>query len=545
MNKNEKPKTIKDAVHGYIEIENLFISVINSPEFQRLKFVEQGSFRVLYLAARHDRFIHSLGVYHLARLFSKNLIDNIRIDLPDLKFNENEIKKYQNTFHYAALLHDIGHAPFSHTTEKFFEQSKLSDGKRKIDDDLINAVNSYIDASNEIETDKQKQEEKFCKDYASSMQKPKPHEIISATILLNESDKLLAERIVEIDCEFAARMIIGCTYDYNNCEEEMLDNFGIKNCFIRLLNSDTMDVDKLDYITRDAFMTGFKNVSVDIVRLSKSVTAIKNGDGCIYPAFRKNSISVIDNVFRAKKEHSNWVLSHPTVLYESELLKRAVYDLWGSDEIEKIFSIESLGRTKNQNDYFLFSDSDIIPKMKEKVDFSGENIYNEIFDRSKRRKPIWKSYYEYKMLFGVEKDKELFALFKPLIDILSNKYFVLNKTSYTSIKNDDNIDDKAKSLADVLNNFAKGNGLKFSFAIINAKNQLELKFNPERIFFKFEKCANKGYVAYSELIKKDTQESDDDYFYFYSEDKITEKVLDDLKKRINELIKQNKDAMRA
>ena len=442
-------------------------------------------------------------------------------------------------------MHDIGHAPFSHTTEKFFEQSKLSDGKRKIDDDLINAVNSYIDASNEIETDKQKQEEKFCKDYASSMQKPKPHEIISATILLNESDKLLAERIVEIDCEFAARMIIGCTYDYNNCEEEMLDNFGIKNCFIRLLNSDTMDVDKLDYITRDAFMTGFKNVSVDIVRLSKSVTAIKNGDGCIYPAFRKNSISVIDNVFRAKKEHSNWVLSHPTVLYESELLKRAVYDLWGSDEIEKIFSIESLGRTKNQNDYFLFSDSDIIPKMKEKVDFSGENIYNEIFDRSKRRKPIWKSYYEYKMLFGVEKDKELFALFKPLIDILSNKYFVLNKTSYTSIKNDDNIDDKAKSLADVLNNFAKGNGLKFSFAIINAKNQLELKFNPERIFFKFEKCANKGYVAYSELIKKDTQESDDDYFYFYSEDKITEKVLDDLKKRINELIKQNKDAMRA
>ena len=85
MNKNEKPKTIKDAVHGYIEIENLFISVINSPEFQRLKFVEQGSFRVLYPAARHDRFIHSLGVYHLARLFSKNLIDNIRIDFTGFK----------------------------------------------------------------------------------------------------------------------------------------------------------------------------------------------------------------------------------------------------------------------------------------------------------------------------------------------------------------------------------------------------------------------------------------------------------------------------
>lgn len=49
-----KKKIIKDAVHGYIEIDELFVSIIDTIEFQRLKWIEQGSFRVLYPSARHD-----------------------------------------------------------------------------------------------------------------------------------------------------------------------------------------------------------------------------------------------------------------------------------------------------------------------------------------------------------------------------------------------------------------------------------------------------------------------------------------------------------
>lgn len=54
-----KTKVIKDAVHGYIQLDELFVEIVDSIEFQRLKWIEQGSFRVLYPAARHDRFIHS------------------------------------------------------------------------------------------------------------------------------------------------------------------------------------------------------------------------------------------------------------------------------------------------------------------------------------------------------------------------------------------------------------------------------------------------------------------------------------------------------
>ena len=67
-------KVIKDSVHGYISIDDRFIPIIDSAEFQRLKWIEQGSFRVLYPAARHDRFIHSLGTYHLANIISATLL---------------------------------------------------------------------------------------------------------------------------------------------------------------------------------------------------------------------------------------------------------------------------------------------------------------------------------------------------------------------------------------------------------------------------------------------------------------------------------------
>lgn len=534
----KKSKIIKDSVHGYIEIDSVFISVINSPEFQRLKFIEQGSFRVLYPAARHDRFIHSLGVYHLATLFSENFIEHVKEDLPDLCIADDGYEKYKNTFHYAALLHDIGHAPFSHTTEDFFKQAKGANGKQKIDMDLIQAVECYIDSSSDIESvEKERRKKNFKKDFETIpvLSKPKPHEIVSATILLKKTKLLLDSDALKFDLELAVRMIIGCTYDYKDKTNSELDDLGIKNCFIRLLNSDTMDVDKLDYITRDAFMTGFQNVSVDITRMAKSVTAIRKDNRYIYPAFRKNSISVIDNIFRAKKEHSNWVLSHPAVLYEAGLLKRTVQDLWENEQLEHIFSIENLGRTKGSNEFLLFNDSDIIPKLKAKTDFSKYNIYNEVFDRTVRRKPVWKSYYEFEMLFE-DKKNDVFALFKPIIDVLAEKYFVLDDLACEKILEDDNIDDKPKSVANILKEFANDNKIKLSFVIINAKNQLESNFNSESIFFRFDKCTGNGYVAYSDLIKKKAGKINDEYFYLYSTDIINKEQLEDLKTRILEFI---------
>ena len=68
--------------------------------------------------------------------------------------------------------------------------------------------------------------------------------------------------------------------------EEINRTKGIKNCLIRLLNSSTVDVDKLDYIARDTQMSGYDNIVLDTERLLGSVCLVCN-DNVYYPSFKK------------------------------------------------------------------------------------------------------------------------------------------------------------------------------------------------------------------------------------------------------------------
>jgi len=102
-----------------------------------------------------------------------------------------------------------------------------------------------------------------------------PHEKLSAILVKEEYglaihnvySKLIEEDITEDDLEFIARMIIGCTY-----KRDMTPVKSIKNCIISLLNSNSIDVDSLDYIVRDAYNSGIDNWSLDFKRLVESFT---------------------------------------------------------------------------------------------------------------------------------------------------------------------------------------------------------------------------------------------------------------------------------
>lgn len=67
------------------------------------------------------------------------------------------------------------------------------------------------------------------------------------------------------------------------------------NCLISLLNSKVIDVDKLDYLIRDAFITGFDTISIDYLRLLQPLTIVEKGE-FLELAYKKNAISVIENV---------------------------------------------------------------------------------------------------------------------------------------------------------------------------------------------------------------------------------------------------------
>ena len=114
-------KVLKDPVYGYIKLEkDILDKIVDTPEFQRLRHIEQTSYTPLYSSALHNRFVHSIGVYHLGRIASDTLLAYINND-EELKLlnDKQQIQELCEDFNLACLLHDVGHSPFSPSGEKF------------------------------------------------------------------------------------------------------------------------------------------------------------------------------------------------------------------------------------------------------------------------------------------------------------------------------------------------------------------------------------------------------------------------------------------
>lgn len=108
-NLNE-PRVLRDPVHGYIHITSPVIwRLLDTPEFQRLRRIRQlgGVFQV-YHTAEHSRFSHSLGVYEIVRRMTE--------EVPDIGGSLSRQEKL--VVLCAALLHDVGHGPYSHSFER-------------------------------------------------------------------------------------------------------------------------------------------------------------------------------------------------------------------------------------------------------------------------------------------------------------------------------------------------------------------------------------------------------------------------------------------
>lgn len=112
-------KTFRDPVHNIIQFdkdsESVLIELIDSPEFQRLRRIKQlGWSSYTYPGAEHTRFAHSLGVVHLTKRFLDKIVCLKNID----QRYKDELQEYRMLALTGALLHDIGHGPFSHALEK-------------------------------------------------------------------------------------------------------------------------------------------------------------------------------------------------------------------------------------------------------------------------------------------------------------------------------------------------------------------------------------------------------------------------------------------
>lgn len=380
-------KRILDTVHGYIMVEDHFIRhIVDTQYFQRLRRVEQSPIRSVYPSARHDRFIHSLGVYHIGTLIVEHLKKE---EGANHYWDETKASMgiIYDSYLAACLLHDIGHAPFSHSFEHFFGQ------KGKLAERLEELI----------------KDKEFKADLDSIMEKEGPnyHEFMSAIVICAKYKDGLAR--LNINYEFVVRMITGVFYQVKASTHQ------IHNCFISLLHSNIIDADRLDYACRDVWASGYSTSSIDLRRLISALHIKKNNESDYVVCFESNSLNEIEGVLNVKDFQSKYVINHHTVNYDQWLLEHAVRkmaleyypnipkDENGTLALNKIINEQSIIGTvtlpKDNITISNLSDDDLVFLMKQHPNI----YYDEWSSRQYTHFPLWKSRDEFLLYFkGVD-----------------------------------------------------------------------------------------------------------------------------------------------
>ena len=278
-------KVIRDSVHGNIVVPKNYVKcILDTPFFQRLRRIEQTSVRAIYPSARHDRFIHSLGVYYVGQRIVKHLKPQLR-DFNE--FTDTQIGEVTESYLIACLLHDIAHSPFSHTFEEYYGR------KEDLYQRLMRV--SHLNLQWEpLQIDEVKQHE-----YASA-------------ILVAEKFADSIDNELQGKTDLVCRMIIGAPYRDRNHYHQ------ICNCFISLLHGE-VDADRLDYACRDVWASGYKSVNVDVSRVVHSMH-LKRYNNEYRVCFDYNEIGDIRNIMELKCFQITHVFNHHTIVYDQELL---------------------------------------------------------------------------------------------------------------------------------------------------------------------------------------------------------------------------------
>lgn len=448
-------KKFKDPIYGYIKIPKTIVTrIIDTPEFQRLRYIKQTSYLPVYSAALHNRFIHSLGVYFLGGIVSDTLFNNSITILKECSIESN----IKEIFQLACLLHDVGHAPFSHSGEGFYideQKSLYVKLKQEVNNESFSADVDYYHKNGKVAA---------------------PHEIMSVIVALERFGSFPG---LDEYRDFFARCITG--YKYRDIENNI--SHAALNAFITLLNSTTIDVDRLDYLIRDAQVMGYNSISIDYHRLLESVILVKVQDTTAYSpiqlAFHKSALSVIENVIYAHDAEKKWIQNHPVILYEVFLIQRllaAVNSDYRKNTGNELFSLESLSpiadgerladnplvsAINNEIDKAieLIPDTNTKDAILDSLNIAKQNLKqlnksaritllcnddivhlakttdqyyaDELFNRGLRRHPVWKSESEYKIYVDGFIGDEVYDELQSQIKILNK--FLLEEAPSPSI----------------------------------------------------------------------------------------------------------------
>lgn len=258
--RNYKQAVIFDVMYGFIPITEWEEKIINSPFFQRLRWIKQLGFsNYIFPGAEHNRFAHVIGVMHsMEQMLRAMGLAATEAELFDPKARSKDVMLHKS-LRIAALLHDLGTFPFSHAIEYAYirhgnvrTERKLKGGKTKAAKELSNN-----------------------------------HEHLGAFIIKNTRYKGGITEILEsygFDVGMISKIIKG--------ESPYL----VAN---QLMHSD-LDADRMDYLLRDSHYTGIKYGQFDRDYILANLQTYDAGSGQLGFGVRENAAHAVEDFLIAR-----------------------------------------------------------------------------------------------------------------------------------------------------------------------------------------------------------------------------------------------------
>ena len=222
----EKKFKICDPLYNYIYLERDELALFNHPAFQRLRSIRQLGFSdEAFPSATHTRFTHSLGVSHLAG----EAFDSIFEKNKGLLTKEKK-QLFRKSLRMASLLHDLGHGPFSHSSECLMPSLKSLN------------LSKYLKEEN----------------------RQARHEDFSLKLILEEDGIIKALKQMGLEPFYAASILHpNFKVETDFFKEKGLDFLPL----LRQILSSPFDVDRMDYLCRDSLFCGVRYGLIDFVWL--------------------------------------------------------------------------------------------------------------------------------------------------------------------------------------------------------------------------------------------------------------------------------------
>jgi HD superfamily phosphohydrolase len=308
-------KVIFDNIHGYITLNRVETRILETMYYQRLRWIRQLGFSFyIFPGATHTRHAHALGVAHVM----DRILRGLGIAASEEKFFDPKARDEKTTFHrtmrLAAMLHDVGTFPFSHSVEMAY-------------------INFW---RNQAQESKPK--------YKAN------HETLGTHIIENTDFDGGITRILKeegIDPVELAKIIAGQS-------ENILAN--------QLMHAD-VDADRMDYLIRDAYHTGVKIGLFDLDFLIRALR-LHGTNGNSMLCIHEDGINVVDSFLVARYFWYSQII-HEGTGYKFDLIAAKIGEYFLENKLSYSFDQLMDKVAMNPNEYFTFNDSYFMAKLHE------------------------------------------------------------------------------------------------------------------------------------------------------------------------------------